>query len=78
MSMIPEVKQGDSGNVVLSYQYLMRNKLGFDKQPCDGDFDARMDFNVRYYQREHGLVEDGIIGEQTGFSMIVETGYEEP
>lgn len=78
MSMIPEVKKGDSGNVVLSYQYLMRYKLGFDKQPCDGHFDERMDYNVRFYQDEHDLHVDGIIGEQTGYSMIVTAGYEEP
>ena len=78
MGMIPEVKKGDSGNVVLSYQYLMRYKLGFDKQPCDGHFDDRMDYNVRFYQDEHDLYVDGIIGEQTGYTMIVETGYEEP
>lgn len=78
MSMIPEVKKGDSGNVVLSYQYLMRYKLGFDRQPCDGHFDERMDYNVRFYQDEHDLHVDGIIGEKTGYSMIVTAGYEEP
>ena len=79
MSMIPEVKKGDSGNVVLSYQYLMRYKLGFDRQPCDGHFDERMDYNVRFYQDEHDLSPiDGIIGPKTGYSMIVESGYEEP
>ena len=78
MSMIPEVKIGDSSNVVLSYQYIMHYKLGFDKQPCNGHFDARMQYNVKYYQDEHDLPVTGIINEKTGYSMIVETGYEEP
>lgn len=78
MDMIPAVKQGDQGNVVLSYQYLMHYKLGYDKQPCNGIFDERMDYNVRHYQAEHDLFSDGIIGEKTGYDMIVNAGYEEP
>lgn len=78
MSMIPEVKIGDENNTVLAYQYLMRYKLGYDRQELSGKFTAKMSYNVRCYQREHKLVEDGIIGEQTGYSMIVQTGYEEP
>ena len=78
MSMIPEVKQGDENNTVLAYQYLMRYKLGYDRQELSGKFTAKMSYNVRHYQKEHELVEDGIIGEQTGYSMIVDTGYEEP
>lgn len=78
MSMIPEVKIGDENNTVLAYQYLMRYKLGYDRQELSGKFTGKMSYNVRHYQREHELVEDGIIGEQTGYSMIVQTGYEEP
>lgn len=77
MSMIPTVRKGDSNNTVLTYQYLMRYKLGFDRQPCDGNFDDRMDYNVRFYQDEHDLYVDGVIGPETGYSMIM-AGYEEP
>lgn len=78
MDMIPEVKQGDENNTVLTYQYIMRYKLGYDKQELTGKFTAKMSYNVRHYQKEHGLIADGIIGSQTGYSMIVNTGYEEP
>lgn len=78
MGKIPEVKKGDISNVVMSYQYLMHYKLGYDKQAVTGVFDDIMEFNVKYYQEEHGLIVDGRIGEQTGYSMIVEVGYEAP
>lgn len=78
MAKIPTVEKGDTSNVVLSYQYLMKYKLGYDKMTCDGYFGDQMHFNVRHYQAEHGLYVDGVIGEETGYDMIVRSGYEEP
>ena len=76
--MIPDIMKGDKNNTVLSFQYLMRYKLGYDKQPCNGIFDDRMEYNVRYYQDEHDLPVTGVINSVTRRSMIVDTGYEEP
>lgn len=78
MSKIPTVKEGDVNDTVLSYQYLLRYKLGYDKQTCDGVFGSQTAYNVRDFQRDHGLYEDAIIGELTGRAIISETGYEEP
>jgi len=78
MSKIPTCKQGDRNNTVLSYQFLMRDKLGYDKMVCDGYFGDQMAYNVRDFQRDHGLYEDAVIGALTGYAIIVSTGYEEP
>lgn len=78
MSKIPTCRLGDVSNTVMSYQYIMRYKLGFDKQEVSGTFNEQMDHNVRFFQKEHSLYVDGIIGEKTGYEMIVRCGYEEP
>ena len=78
MSRIPICRLGDENNTVMSYQYIMRYKLGFDKQKVTGVFDEQMEFNVKFFQEEHQLEKDGVIGEYTGYEMIVRCGYEEP
>lgn len=75
---VPTLKLGDTGNAVLTFQYIMRFKLGFDRQKLNGVYDAKMAYNVGVFQEEHGLVKDKVLGPITQRWMIVETGYEEP
>lgn len=75
---LPDIGPGDEGNTVLTFQYIMKYKLGYDKQKLSGKFDDQMSYNVRHYQEEHGLVPDKRIGKITRYSMITATGYEEP
>jgi hypothetical protein len=49
------LRRGDSGPLVMDLQ----RAVGAD---VDGDFGARTEAKVRAWQREHGLVPDGIVG----------------
>lgn len=65
----PIIRQGDKGNRVRTLQYLLRSR-GFDLA-VDADFGPRTADAVRSYQREKGLLVDGIVGEQTWQALIV-------
>jgi peptidoglycan hydrolase-like protein with peptidoglycan-binding domain len=54
----PTLRRGDSGDLVRA----IRTKLGIADS---GEFDADMEAALRQFQRDQGLVPDGIVGPRT-------------
>lgn len=79
MASLPTVQIGTAGyeGVIMSIQYLLRYKLGYNNQKTNGVFDEQLDYNVRDFQADHDLVVDGIVGPQTYEAMLT-GGYEAP
>lgn len=66
----PVEQQGSTGENVRSIQYLL-NDHGSDLT-VDGDYGAETITAVRTFQGDHGLAEDGIVGNRTWPVLIVE------
>jgi peptidoglycan hydrolase-like protein with peptidoglycan-binding domain len=64
----PTVKQGDSGNRVLTIQYLL-NDRGY-KVAVDGAFGSTTKTEVQKFQKAKGLKVDGIVGSATWEKLI--------
>jgi hypothetical protein len=67
---------GDSGDNVRQVQEALRaagykNSSGKKPIVVDGDFGATTDKRVRQYQKDHGLIVDGIVGPQTAGHMQI-------
>ena len=67
---------GDSGDNVREVQATLRaagykNSSGKKPIVVDGDFGATTDKRVRQYQKDHGLIVDGIVGPQTAGHMQI-------
>jgi murein L,D-transpeptidase YcbB/YkuD len=58
----PQLAKGASGPVVVALQEALRD---FDPGPVDGLFGPRTEAAVRAYQRDQGVLVDGIVGDQT-------------
>ena len=75
------LKQGDRGGDVSVLQYMLALAAEFDPSltplQVDGIYGARTTQAVRSYQRRKGLQADGIVGEQTWYSLYGDfTGIE--
>ena len=55
----PTIRRGDRGDLIRDVQLLL------DLDPPHGRFDPRTEAAVRAFQREHGMVPDGIVGPKT-------------
>ena len=67
----PELYQGCAGNITRLLQEKL-TALGY-AQPnfgCDGDFGGETVTAVQQFQRDHGLVADGIVGKATWKSLL--------
>lgn len=64
----PVLKYGSRGDAVKSWQTFL-TQGGYDCGPIDGVFGSRTKKAVMEYQRDHGLVADGIIGKKTWASL---------
>jgi peptidoglycan hydrolase-like protein with peptidoglycan-binding domain len=64
----PTLMEGSSGDDVIYLQQLL-NKKGRATIAVDGDFGAETKQMVEIYQRNHGLVVDGIVGQKTWNSL---------
>jgi hypothetical protein len=67
---------GDSGDNVREVQATLKaagykNSTGKKPIVVDGDFGATTDKRVRQYQKDHGLIVDGIVGPQTAGHMQI-------
>ncbi|MEW9097031.1 MAG: M14 family metallopeptidase [Clostridiaceae bacterium] len=58
------LKRGSRGTDVMEIQGLLK-KLGYDPGPIDGIYGAQTENAVKEFQRNNGLVADGIIGPNT-------------
>jgi len=65
----PTLRKGDkSADDWVEYmQFLLRQSLGLDKNslPSSGDFDAKTHAAVIKFQKQNGLLVDGVVGNQT-------------
>jgi len=57
----PVLTRGSTGEHVRKLQEMLKS-LGFDIGPTDGDFGARTESAVMRFQRQAGLLDDGIVG----------------
>lgn len=57
----PTLRRGSQGDLVKDVQ----KKTGFVENDVDGEFGSLTEAAVRRFQREHGLVPDGIVGPNT-------------
>lgn len=62
----PSLQRGDADDAVIELQKKLM-QLGYDlpRFGADGDFGAETETAVRKFQREYGLVEDGVAGIET-------------
>jgi N-acetyl-anhydromuramyl-L-alanine amidase AmpD len=60
----PTLRRGATGDLV----GLIQTKIGI---PTTGSFDANTEAAVRRFQRDHGLVPDGIVGPRTWATLMV-------
>jgi hypothetical protein len=63
----PDLKRGDQGDDVRYLQERLEEHLrneGIRLSAVDGDFGPITEESVNYFQRKHGLTEDGIVGER--------------
>jgi N-acetylmuramoyl-L-alanine amidase/Putative peptidoglycan binding domain len=60
----PTMRRGNPGNPKFLVQALQRT-LGFAPEKCDGSFGPMTEARVRDFQRQRGLVPDGIVGPRT-------------
>lgn len=67
-SNLPVLKQGSTGEYVRNWQIFL-NLNGYSCGFADGIFGAKTDVAVRKWQKDHGLIPDGIIGPKTWASL---------
>ena len=60
----PTLRRGATGDMVR----LVQTKVGV---PATGSFDANTEAAVRRFQRDHGLVADGIVGPRTWATLLI-------
>lgn len=65
---LPVLKMGYSGEFVRNWQIFL-NLNGYSCGFADGIFGAKTDVAVRKWQKDHGLIPDGIIGPKTWASL---------
>lgn len=63
---LPTLKRGSKGEYVTALQTMLKNK-GYDlgKSGVDGDFGSATLAAVKKFQKDHGLDDDGIVGQAT-------------
>jgi hypothetical protein len=64
----PTLRRGNPGNPKFLVQALQR-KLGFAPEKCDGSFGPMTEAKLRDFQRQRGLVPDGIVGPKTWIAL---------
>jgi peptidoglycan hydrolase-like protein with peptidoglycan-binding domain len=69
LKQLHKQKYGSSGPEVTRLQKLLKSK-GLYKGPIDGKFGPITRGAVRAYQKQHGLVVDGVVGQQTWGSLL--------
>ena len=65
---LPVLKMGYSGEFVRNWQIFL-NLNGYSCGFADGIFGVKTDVAVRKWQKDHGLIPDGIIGPKTWASL---------
>lgn len=63
---LPTLRKGDKGDAVRYLQTLLLERgYALPKYGADGDFGAETEKAVKQFQRDWGLVEDGVVGKKT-------------
>jgi peptidoglycan hydrolase-like protein with peptidoglycan-binding domain len=60
----PTIHRGSKGAAVTLAQEALKLRF-YDPGPIDGIFGAKTESAVKWYQSDHGLVSDGIVGPKT-------------
>lgn len=60
----PTIKRGSKGESVKKAQNALKARW-YDPGPIDGLFGAKTESAVKWYQSDHGLTADGIVGPRT-------------
>ena len=74
-SAYPSLKYGDEGTYVTQLQSWL-NKLGYDCGTPDGYYGARTESAVRWFQQDHWIELDGVVGPVTWaeiYELVVQT-----
>lgn len=66
---LPIIKKGDKNEYVRNWQMFL-NLNGYNCGMVDGIFGPKTEKAVKSYQKEHGLVADGIIGPKTWATIL--------
>ena len=61
----PVLKKGSKGDRVLGLQSGLKQPLGYNVGAIDGVFGPSTENAVKQFQRDRGLVADGIVGHKT-------------
>ncbi|HZK54259.1 MAG TPA: PQQ-binding-like beta-propeller repeat protein [Desulfosporosinus sp.] len=61
---MPTLQRGDRGTAVITLQEKLLS-FGYNSGPVDGVFGGQTDSAVRNFQRDNGLITDGIVGPKT-------------
>ena len=63
---LPTIRKGNKGTVVRQLQTML-NQLGYSLGICgiDGDYGVATEKAVKEFQKDHGLIQDGICGPKT-------------
>lgn len=61
---MPTLQRGNRGTAVMELQEKLLN-IGYNPGPLDGIFGGQTDIAVRNFQRDKGLVADGVVGPKT-------------
>ncbi len=61
----PVLKRGSKGERVLGLQSGLKQELGYNVGAIDGVFGPSTENAVKEFQKERGLVADGIVGQNT-------------
>jgi peptidoglycan hydrolase-like protein with peptidoglycan-binding domain len=61
----PVLKRGSRGDRVLGLQSGLKQELGYNVGPIDGVFGPSTENAVKEFQKDSGLVADGIVGQRT-------------
>ena len=62
----PTLRKGSKGATVMEMQFIL-NKRGYDLGSCgaDGEFGRMTEKAVKAFQKDHGLIVDGVVGPNT-------------
>ena len=71
-----ELQRGDKGEAVLELQQVL-NDMGYDVGTPDGDFGKKTEKALKAWQKDHGLLDTGVLDEASSVTLYSEPILEE-